>query len=67
MTCSLFAGILANQLLRNAYKIKRNSASSNIRTIDISHSEDDPVFDLSYTSGPVAKVQYYGLAVNSKV
>ena len=56
MTCSLFTGILAKQLLRKANELKRKSTSSNIRTIDTSHNEDDPVSDLSYISEPGTKV-----------
>ena len=66
MTCSLFTGILAKQLLRKANEFKRKSTSSNIMTIDTSSSEDDPVSDLSYTSEPGRKVRYYALTTNSK-
>ena len=66
MTCSLFTGILAKQLLRKANAFKRKSTSSNITTIDTSNSEDDPVSDLSYTSEPGTKVRYYAVTTNSK-
>ena len=66
MTCNLFAGILTKQLLRKADDVMRKSASSNIRTIDTSHSEDEPVSDISCTSDPGATVRYYDLIVNSK-
>ena len=66
MTCNLFAGILTKQLLRKADDVMRKSASSNIRTIDTLHSEDEPVSDISCISEPGATVQYYDLVKTTK-
>ena len=66
MTCNLFVGILTKLLLRKADDVTGKSASSNIRITDASHSEDEPVSDISCTSESGATVQYYDIVKNSK-